>query len=34
MGLPDAYEGFQFAGIDRDLDKVRWMAGYPFEVLS
>ncbi|MBI3697188.1 MAG: hypothetical protein HY238_20430, partial [Acidobacteria bacterium] len=27
-------EGFQFAGIDRNLDKVRWMAGYPFEVLS
>ena len=27
-------EGFQFAGVDRDLDKVRWMAGYPFEVLS
>jgi hypothetical protein len=26
-------EGFQFAGIDRNLDKVRWMAGYPFEVL-
>ena len=27
-------EGFQFGGIDRNLDKVRWMAGYPFEVLS
>lgn len=27
-------EGFQFAGIDRNLDKVRWMARYPFEVLS
>jgi hypothetical protein len=27
-------EGFQFAGVDRNLDKVRWMAGYPFEVLS
>jgi len=27
-------EGFQFAGIDRNLDKVRWMASYPFEVLS
>ena len=27
-------EGFQFAGIDRNLDKVRAMAGYPFEVLS
>ena len=27
-------EGFQFARIDRNLDKVRWMAGYPFEVLS
>jgi hypothetical protein len=27
-------EGFQFAGIDRNLAKVRWMAGYPFEVLS
>jgi hypothetical protein len=27
-------EGFQFAGIDRNLDKVRWMAGYPFEVFS
>jgi hypothetical protein len=27
-------EGFQFAGIDRNLDKVRWVAGYPFEVLS
>ncbi len=22
-------EGFQFAGVDRNLDKVRWMAGYP-----
>jgi len=27
-------EGFQYAGVDRDLDKVRWMSGYPFEVLS
>ncbi len=27
-------EGFQFAGLDRNLDKVRWMAAYPFEVLS
>ncbi len=27
-------EGFQFAAVDRNLDKVRWMAGYPFEVLS
>ena len=27
-------EGFQFAGIDRNLDQVRWMAGYPFEVLA
>jgi len=27
-------EGFQFAGIDRNLDKVRWTAGHPFEVLS
>ncbi len=27
-------EDFQFAGIDRNLDKVRWMAGYPFEILS
>ena len=27
-------EGFQFAGVDRNLDKVRWLAGYPFEVLS
>ncbi len=27
-------EGFQFAGLDRNLDKVRWMAGYPFAVLS
>ncbi|MBI3697704.1 MAG: hypothetical protein HY238_23090, partial [Acidobacteria bacterium] len=27
-------EGFQFAGVDRNLDKVRWMAGYPFEALS
>lgn len=26
-------EGFQFAGVDRNLDKVRWMAGYPFETL-
>ena len=27
-------EGLQFAGVDRNLDKVRWMAGYLFEVLS
>ena len=27
-------EGFQFAGVDRNLDKVRWMAGHPFEVLA
>lgn len=27
-------EGFQYAGLDRNLDKVRWMAAYPFEVLS
>ena len=27
-------ERFQFAGIDRNLDKVRWMVGYPFEILS
>jgi hypothetical protein len=27
-------EGFQYAGIERNLDKVRWMAGYPFEVLA
>lgn len=27
-------EGFQFAGIDRNLDKLRWMAGYPFKVIS
>jgi len=25
---------FQFEGIDRNLDRVRWMAGYSFEVLS
>ena len=29
-----AIEGHQFAGLDRNLDKVRWMAGYPFQVLS
>jgi hypothetical protein len=29
-----AIEGHQFAGLDRNLDKVRWMAGYPFRVLS
>jgi hypothetical protein len=27
-------EGFQYAGIERNLDKVHWMAGYPFEVLA
>lgn len=27
-------EGFQYAGLERNLDKVRWMAAYPFEVLS
>ena len=27
-------EGFQYAGIERNLDKVRWMAGYPFDVLA
>jgi hypothetical protein len=27
-------EGFQYSGIERNLDKVRWMAGYPFEVLT
>ena len=27
-------EGFQFAGVERNLDKVRWLAGYPFEVLA
>ena len=27
-------EGFQFAGVGRSLDKVRWKTGYPFEVLS
>lgn len=27
-------EGFQFAGVDGNLDRVRWMAGYHFEVLS
>ena len=27
-------EGFQSAGIDSNLDRVRWMSGYPFEVLS
>lgn len=27
-------EGFQYAGLERNLDKVRWMSAYPFEVLS
>jgi hypothetical protein len=27
-------EGFQYAGIERNLNRVRWMAGYPFEVLA
>ena len=27
-------EGFQYAGLERNLDKVRWMAAYPFDVLS
>jgi hypothetical protein len=27
-------EGFQYAGLDPNLDQVRWMAAYPFEVLA
>ncbi len=27
-------EGFQYAGLGWNLDKVRWMAAYPFEVLD
>lgn len=27
-------EGFQFAGLERNLDMVRWMAAHPFEVLA
>ncbi|MEB2361906.1 MAG: hypothetical protein OZ929_11260 [Bryobacterales bacterium] len=27
-------EGFQYAGLDRNIDKVRAMAAYPFEVLT
>lgn len=27
-------EGFQFAGIERNLDKIRWVAACPFEVLN
>jgi hypothetical protein len=27
-------EGFQYAGLDRNIDRVRAMAAYPFEVLD
>ena len=27
-------EGFQYAGLDRNIDKVRAMAAYPFEILN
>ncbi|MCZ2154755.1 MAG: hypothetical protein LC114_12780, partial [Bryobacterales bacterium] len=27
-------EGFQYAGLDRNIDNVRAMAAYPFDVLS
>ncbi len=27
-------EGFQFAGLDCNLDRVRWIAGYAFQILS
>ncbi len=27
-------EGFQYAGLDRNIDNVRAMAAYPFEILN